>query len=79
MDTTAIKTAFGTFSTDFGTFVTDLKAYLAKNVPQDTPEQAADLQAVTDGLGALDVTVKQLDAIVNPPAAAPAPEQAPTG
>lgn len=68
MDTTAIKAAFGQFSTDFGTFATDLQTYLAKNVPQDTPEQVADLQAITDGLGSLDTTVKDLDAKINPPA-----------
>ncbi len=76
MDTTAIKAAFSQFSTDFGTFSTDLQAYLVKNVPQDTPEQVADLQNITTGLGALDSTVKQLDATINPPAA-PAPAAVP--
>lgn len=68
MDTSALKTAFGDFSTDFSKFADDLKTFILKGVPQDTPAQAADVKAVVDGLGAFDSQVKALDAMVNPPA-----------
>ena len=72
MDTTALKQAFGTFSTDFSTFASDLAKYVSANVPQDTPQQQADVKAVVDGLTGFDQQVKALDALVNPPAT-PAP------
>jgi hypothetical protein len=69
MDTAALKTAFGIFSTDFSTFASDLAKYVSANVPQDTPQQVADVKAVVDGLTGFDQQVKALDALVNPPPA----------
>lgn len=68
MDITALKGAFSTFSGDFSKLAADVTAFIAKKVPQDDP---ADIQAVSDitaALGAMDNTVKSLDAQLNPPA-----------
>ena len=66
MDTSALKVAFGQFSTDFSKFAADVAAFVAAQVPQDTPEQIADVKAVTDGLTAFDAQVQALDKLVNP-------------
>lgn len=72
MDTSALNASFSEFSSDFSKFATDLAAYIKNNVPQDTPQQVADVAAVVTGLGAFDATVKDLESKINPPAAPPA-------
>lgn len=71
MDTTALKAGFSQFSTDFTKFVADVTAFVQANVPQDTPQQIADVKTVTDSLATFDSQVQGLDALVNP--APPAP------
>lgn len=66
MDTSALKTALSTFAVDFTKFAGDLATFVSTNVPQDTPQQIADVKAATDGLVAFDQQVKALDALLNP-------------
>jgi hypothetical protein len=68
MDTTALKTAFGGFSDGFNKFAADFQVFLAKQPAGDTPEQIADVKAVTDGMTALQAQVASMDAAINPPA-----------
>ena len=67
MDTAALKQNFGDFATSFSKFAGDFAAFLAKQ-PQDTPEQIADVKAVSDGLAGFKSQVDALDAAINPPA-----------
>ena len=90
MDTTALDSAFanftsvfGNFAKDFAQFSTDLAAFLKANVPQDTPQQVADVAATVAGLqsfatqvSGMDTTLQGLDAQVNPPAPPPPPAPA---
>lgn len=89
MDLTAIKASFstlsaglGTFAADFQTFAADVTKKLADLAANQTnPQDATDLQTITDGMtglaqaaATLDDQVKQMDAALN----APPPEPPPT-
>ena len=65
MDTTALKDNFNAFKVSFDKFAEDFAVFLAKQ-PQDTPEQIADVKAVTDGLAAFKTQADALDAALNP-------------
>lgn len=75
MDTKALNAAFSGFAADFTKFAADLATFVSTNVPQDTPEQIADVKAVTDGLANFDTQVQALDALVKgvPPPPPPPP------
>lgn len=64
---------FGQFNTDFTKFASDFATFLTANVPQDTPQQVADVTAAVIALqnfksqvANIDTSVQALDASLNP-------------
>lgn len=91
MDTSQLNEAvaglapvFGQFNADFTKFTADFATFVQNNVPQDTPQQKADVAAAVIALqnfksqvANIDVQVQALDAAVNAPAAPPPPPPPP--
>lgn len=91
MDTTQLNEAvaglapvFGQFNSDFTKFASDFATFLKANLPQDTPQQVADvaaavtaLQNFTSQVGNIDTQVQALDSALNPAPPPPPPPPAP--
>lgn len=77
MDTSALNAGVSKFAADFSKFAADFATFISTNVPQDTPQQVADVQAAVDALNSFDAQVQALDATVNGSAVPPPPPPPP--